>query len=87
MKSNDIWRDLILIVIIAQSAGAVEYTDCFSAEGYDPPMSVLDMTLNNLMVRFWSAGALANTEYTFIAIAPRSTLARSGSIWLGQSMG
>ena len=22
---------------IAQSAGAVEYTDCFSAEGWDPP--------------------------------------------------
>ena len=37
--------------IIAQSAGAVEYTDCFSAEGY-PPTSVLDMTLNNLMVKF-----------------------------------
>ena len=23
--------------MIAQSAGAVEYTDCFSAEGWDPP--------------------------------------------------
>ena len=22
---------------VAQSAGAVEYTDCFSAEGQDPP--------------------------------------------------
>ena len=42
------------IYIFAQSAGAVEYTDCFSA-----PTSVLDMTLNNLMVRFlqcWSFG-------------------------------
>ena len=41
--------------IIAQLAGAVEYTDCFSAEGWDPSptaMSVLDRTLNNLMVRF-----------------------------------
>ena len=39
---------------IAQSAGAVEYTDCFSAEGKTPPhsMSVLNMTRNNLMVRF-----------------------------------
>ena len=39
---------------LAQSAGAVVYTDCTSAEGYDPhpPTSVLDMTLNNLMVRF-----------------------------------
>ena len=24
-------------VFIAQLAGAVEYTDCFSTEGYDPP--------------------------------------------------
>ena len=24
-------------VLVAQSAGAVEYTDCFSAEEYDPP--------------------------------------------------
>ena len=31
---------------IAQSAVAVEYIDCNSAEG------VLDMTLNNLMVNF-----------------------------------
>ena len=30
---------------IAQSAGTVEYPP-------PPPMSVLDMTLNNLMVRF-----------------------------------
>ena len=38
---------------IAQSTGAVEYTDCTFAEGYTPPpMSVLDMSLNNLMVRF-----------------------------------
>ena len=45
----------------AQSTGAVEYTDCTSAEGVrpPPPTSVLDMTLNNLMVRFqqcWSFG-------------------------------
>ena len=37
---------------IAQSAGAVEYTDCTSAEGQEPPTSVLYMTLNNLMGRF-----------------------------------
>ena len=37
-----------------QSAGAIEYTDCISAEGEDPPppTSVVDMTLNNLLVRF-----------------------------------
>ena len=36
-----------------QSAGAVEYTDCISAESKTPPspMSVLDKTLNNLMMR------------------------------------
>ena len=40
--------------MFAQLAGAVEYTDCIFAEGRDPPLllSVLDMTLNNLMVRF-----------------------------------
>ena len=33
----------------AQSTGAVEYTDCISAERYDlPTTSVPDMTLNNL---------------------------------------
>ena len=40
---------------VAQSAGAVEYTDCFSADGEDlppPATSVLDVTQNNLMVRF-----------------------------------
>ena len=39
--------------IIAQSARAVENIDCISAEGQHPPpsMSVLDMTINNLMVR------------------------------------
>ena len=37
----------------AQLAGPVEYTDYFSAEGQDPPQTcVLDMTLNNLMMRF-----------------------------------
>ena len=36
---------------VAQSAGDVKYTDCFSAEGLDLPLStnVLDMTL---MMRF-----------------------------------
>ena len=67
---------------VAQSAGAVEYTDCTSAEGVRPPLtSVLDMTLNNLMVRFQQCWSFGNVEYPFIAIAPRSTLARSGSTW------
>ena len=35
--------------LLAQSAGAVEYTDYFSIEGY-PPKCVLDMILNNSKV-------------------------------------
>ena len=39
---------------VDQSAEAVEYIDCISAEGKDshPSTSIPDMTLNNLMVRF-----------------------------------
>ena len=35
----------------AQSVGAIEYTDCISVEEQDSTASVLDMTLNNLMMR------------------------------------
>ena len=35
---------------MAQSTGAVEYTDYNSAEGKTIPISVLDKTLINLMV-------------------------------------
>ena len=38
--------------LVAQSAGAAEYTDCMTAEGKTLLMSVLVMKLNNLMVRF-----------------------------------
>ena len=34
-------------------------------------MTVLDMTLNNLIVISSNAGALGNAEYPFIAITPR----------------
>ena len=61
-----VWLVYILQLLrcghFAQSTDAVEYTDCTSAEGKTSPplpMSVLDMTLNNLMVRFqwyWSFG-------------------------------
>ena len=69
--------------LIAQSAGAVEYTDCTSAEELSPSpaMSVLDMTPNNLMVVSSNVGALENAVHPFIAIAPRSTLARRGCTW------
>ena len=48
-----------LFLMIAQLAGAVEYTDCFSAV---PPTSVLDMTLNNQLVRsgMWSTPSLSS---------------------------
>ena len=38
----------------AQSAGAIEYTDCISAEDDSAPLSVQDKTLNNLIVKFQS---------------------------------
>ena len=41
--------------------------------GKTPYISVLDMILNNLMVRF------RDVEYHLIAIALRSTLTRSGN--------
>ena len=41
-----------LAINVALSAGALEYTDWFSAEGLDPPTSVLDMTLNNFRKKF-----------------------------------
>ena len=67
---------------IAQSAEAVEYTDCTFAEGPDPtPTSVL---IWHLTIWWWGSsnnGALGNTEYPFVAIAPRSTLAQRGSTW------
>ena len=36
---------------VAQSSGAAEYTNCISAGGKNPPNSIFDMTLNNLLVR------------------------------------
>ena len=42
----------IKLIITLLSTGAVEYTDRFSAEGYDSPTSVWDMTQNNLMGKF-----------------------------------
>ena len=41
-----------VIHFLAQAAGAAEYTHCISAEKLDSPRTiVLDMTINNLMVR------------------------------------
>ena len=55
---------------------AIEYTDCFSSDGQDPHWTT----------RWWgfsNAGALGNAEYPFINIPPMSSLALSGSSWLG----
>ena len=57
----------------------VEYTDCTAAEGPTPPHSECpryDTKQSDgevLMVNF------GNAEYPFIAVAPRSTLARRSS--------
>ena len=64
--------------LFAQSGGSAEYTDCTTAP---PPTNVQDMTLNNLMVRLQYARALRDVEYTFITIAPRSTVDRIGNTW------
>ena len=52
-----------------------------------PSMRVLDMTLNYLMVETPVILKLWGTEYPFIAIAPRSTLARDGSTCSGPIYG
>ena len=44
------------------------------------PTSILQMTLNNLMVRFQLRWSFWYEVYSFITVVPRSTLARSGSI-------
>ena len=61
VKSDERWKVFVLSMqtTFAQSAGVVEYTDYTSADPPPHPTSVLDMTLNNLMVRFqwcWSFG-------------------------------
>ena len=71
-----------LTLTLAQLAGAVEYTDCFSAEEYPPPNKCPGY--NTKKIWWWgssNAPALWNVEYPVIAIAPSSTLARSGSTW------
>ena len=62
-------------ITVAQSAGAVEYTDCTSAEvGKTPPNECPGY--DTKQSDGWgssNAGALGNAEHPFIAIAPRST--------------
>ena len=67
---------------MAQSAGAAEYTDYISAEGFDS----LDEGPGNDTKQSDGWGAsnarpLGNAEYPFYTMAPWSTLARNGSTW------
>ena len=57
-----------IIYTTAQSAGAIEYTDDISAEEQQSaPTSVLDMTLNHLIVRLqsWSFGECRVTFHCY----------------------
>ena len=47
-----------------------------SRESKTPLTSILNSTLNNLMMTLRNVGVLGNTEYPLISIAPMSTLAR-----------
>ena len=80
-QNNSVKKHLLDVKLkynpIAQSAGAVEYTDCTSASEKTSSTSVLDLILNNLTV----IDALRNAEYPFIGLAPRSTLTQGGSTW------
>ena len=68
--------------MMAQLGGAIEYTDCISAEWYDPFwwVSWYDTKQSDgetvVMVVLWGI-----EKYPFIAITPKSTLTRSGSTW------
>ena len=60
---------------LAQSVGTVEYTNCTSAEGLDPPPPP------NACPGYDTKQSDGDTKHPFIAIAPWSTLARRGSAW------
>ena len=49
--------------------------------GETPPTNVLDMTQNNLIMRFQWCWGFVECGASFIDVAPRSTLSRNGSIY------
>ena len=66
-------------MFLAQSAGATKYTDRISAEGVKLPCNKgpgLDIEKSD-----GEASLMRNAEYPFIAITPKSTLARNGTTW------
>ena len=60
---------------VAQLTGAVEYTDCFPVEEYDPTTNECPGYDTK------HSEALGNAGHPFIAVASRSTLNRSGCTW------
>ena len=69
---------------LAHLARAVEYTDCISEEVSDTPTPTNECPGCDTKEYDGEAPVilklLGNAEYPFIAIAPRSTLAWSGSV-------
>ena len=59
---------------MAQSAGAIRYTDCTSADGVWPTTNECPVMTLRILIGSSNDGALGSAEYSFIAIAPRSTL-------------
>ena len=74
---------------VDQSAWAVEYTDCASAEEYGTPFQWMSLIWHWTLLEWGScnAGAFGNAGYHFITIAPRSILTRSGYTWNGPIYG
>ena len=68
-------------MLLAQSAGTVEYTDSIFTEGggLDSPNECPRYDIKQSDGK----GAWGNMKYPFINIAPRSILTRIGSTWLG----
>ena len=69
---------------IAQLAGAVEDTGFFSAGGKMPTMSVLDMTLNNLMGRleFWECGEPIHCHHSLVNSGPVWSQMLGSYLWV-----
>ena len=81
-------KRFVLTHTLAQLAGAVVYTGCISIERYDSLNECprYDTKQSDgeapLVLEFWG---MRSTP--FIAIDPRSILARNGSTWLGPIYG
>ena len=71
----------MILYLIAQLSGVIQYTDCTSAEGHDspPPNEYPGYNTKQSDGGGSDTGALRNVEHPFIAIVPRSTLVQCGS--------